>query len=131
HQSKEGLLNDQGFGVETDVTSTLIQTATRLAERLTAGTPTKTTGYLLFNPCSFSRKVPVELPLATTLLPAPAWASQKAQQGIDAVVEVPPLGFAWMPRAVEKGAKVRVPKQTIVEGTTLGNDFLIIEIDPQ
>lgn len=131
HQSKEGLLNDQGLGDETDFASTLNQMATRLAERLTTGVTTKTTGYLLFNPCSFSRKVPVELPLATTLLPAPAWASQKAQQGIDAVIEVPPLGFAWVPRTVEKGAKVRIPKQIIVEGTTLRNDSLIIEVDPQ
>src|SRR5262249_37083840 len=43
----------------------------------------------------------------------------------------PPLGFAWVPRAVERGAKVRVPKQAIAEGHSLRNEYLHVEIDPQ
>ncbi|HQR09210.1 MAG TPA: hypothetical protein PLN21_20480 [Gemmatales bacterium] len=124
------LLNDQGYGVEYDTSLNLKEIATTFAERLISGATSKAPGYLLFNPCSFSRKVPVQLPLATTLLPVPAWASQKGSEGIDAIVELPPLGFAWLPRSVEKGAKVRVPKHTIAEGTTLKNDYLIVEIDP-
>jgi hypothetical protein len=127
-KTSEALLIEHELAIRPS--SHLSEVASRFAERLTMGATAKIPGYLLFNPCSFSRKVPVQLPIATTLLPAPAWASQKASDGIDAIVELPPLGFAWLPRSVEKGAKVRVPKHTIVEGTTLKNDYLIIEVDP-
>lgn len=101
-----------------------------LTRRLISSAGARAPGYLCINTCSFSRKVPVQLANATTLLPAPAWASQKAEQGIDAVIEVPPLGFAWIPCAVEKGAKVRLPKATIVQGTMLQNDYIMLEVDP-
>lgn len=113
------------------VNAQLEQAANALATRLTRGVTTHASGYLLFNPCSFNRKVPVHLTRCTTLLPAPAFASQKADQGVDAVIELPPLGYAWVPAAVAKGAKVRIPKQPIVEGNTLRNDYLILEVDPQ
>lgn len=109
----------------------LHQTSARLTDRLLAGTTAQQPGYLLLNPCSFPRNVLVSLPKATTLLPAPALASQKAEQGIDAVVQLPPLGFAWVPLAVEKGAKVRLPRQPLTNGTVLQNDHLVLEIDPQ
>ncbi|MBL8824545.1 MAG: hypothetical protein JNJ77_18305 [Planctomycetia bacterium] len=88
------------------------------------------TGYLVINPCSFIRNVTVHLPEATTLLPAPALASQKAAKGIDAVIEVPAMGIAWVPRAVAKGELVRLPKNTVVQGTTLRNTHIIVEVDP-
>jgi hypothetical protein len=103
--------------------------ASRLAERLMRSSG-PAPGYLLFNPCSFTRKIAVRLPAARTLLPAPAWASQASEGGVEAVIETPPLGFAWVPRAVEKGAKVRMPKQAIVEGNSLRNEFLHVEVDP-
>jgi hypothetical protein len=87
-------------------------------------------GYLLLNPCSFSRQVRVNLPKATTLFPAPATASQKAEQGIDAILELPPFGYAWLPCSVEKGAKVRLPREVIATDHTLSNSHLIVEIDP-
>lgn len=102
-----------------------------LASRLMSPSSTKSPGYLIFNACSFARKASVQLPQASTLLPAPAWASQKAEQGIDAVIDVPALGFAWVPLAVEKGAKVRVPKTNLVQGAALQNDYLMLEIDPE
>lgn len=129
HKTRDELLREHDTADK--ASSILNEVASRFVHRLTSGATVRAPGYLLFNPCSFSRQVPVQLPLATTLLPAPAWASQKASEGIDAIVELPPLGFAWLPRSVEKGAKVRVPKHTLVEGTTLKNDYLIIEIDPQ
>lgn len=86
-------------------------------------------GYLVVNPCSFSRNIVVNLPEAQTLLPAPALASQKASQGIEAVLEVPAMGIAWVPYAVAKGDKVRLPRQNIVQGNTLRNSHIIVEID--
>lgn len=103
----------------------------RLAERLLSHASSQTPGYLIFNPCSFERRIPVYLEQATTLLPAPAGASQRDGSGISAVVEVPPLGFAWLPRSVEKGTKVRIPKNPIVDGNTLRNEYLQVEVDPQ
>ncbi|MFO0815530.1 MAG: hypothetical protein U0796_20120 [Gemmatales bacterium] len=90
----------------------------------------KQSGYLLLNPCSFTRQVHVHLPEASTLMPAPATASQKAEAGIDAIVELPPLGFAWLPHQVEKGAKVRMPKAVIAKENILQNGHLIVEVDP-
>jgi hypothetical protein len=126
-QARDQLLDSwQEGGAEELVTSE----AQRLAGRLLVQAPAKRPGYLVFNPCSFARRVAVGLPEASTLLPAPAWASQPGEAGIEAVIEVPPLGFAWVPQAVEKGAKVRVPKQPIVAGHSLRNEHVHVEVDP-
>ena len=66
----------------------------------------------------------------TTMLKAKRAVEKVLKEG-DAVIDLPPLGFAWVPRSVEKGAKVRLPKQSIVDGNTLRNDYLALEIDPQ
>ncbi|HMO36635.1 MAG TPA: hypothetical protein PKA06_11385, partial [Gemmatales bacterium] len=47
----------------------------------------------------------------------------------EAVVELPPLGYAWVPCAVAKGDKVRIPRQTLVEGQSLRNEHLQLDID--
>jgi alpha-mannosidase len=48
---------------------------------------------------------------------------------MDAVVEVPALGIAWVPFAVAKGDKVKIPRQNIVQGQGLRNSHLAVEID--
>jgi alpha-mannosidase len=109
----------------------LIEIKDRLAQRLLSHASSQSPGYLIFNPCSFERRIPFYLEEATTLLPAPAYASERCGAGTNAVVEVPPLGFAWLPRSVEKGTKVRIPKNPIVEGNTLRNEYLQVDVDPQ
>lgn len=114
-----------------ELSATLQERSQILAQRLVKKDAGKSPGYVLLNPCSFVRKVAVHLPTATTLLPAPAYSSQKADQGIDAVIELPPLGYAWVPLAVAKGDKIRLPKQNIVDGQRLRNEYVQLDIDPQ
>jgi hypothetical protein len=133
HDWSDGLL--QRWQADGEPASTGPETAdeikNRLAQRLLSHATAQTPGYLVFNPCSFQRRIPVHLEQATTLLPAPAYASQRDGSGISAAVEVPPLGFAWLPRGVEKGTKVRIPKNSIIDGNTLRNEYLQVDVDPQ
>jgi predicted RNA-binding Zn ribbon-like protein len=114
-----------------DSSATLLERTQQLSQRLAKKDAAKSPGYLLLNPCSFARKVVVNLATATTLLPNPAYSSQKAEQGIHAVIELPPCGYAWVPLAVAKGDKIRLPKQNIIDGQRLRNEYVQLDIDPQ
>ena len=105
--------------------------AERLTQLVMAGSTAANPGYLLFNACNFPRCLPVELSGVTTPLPAPARATQLNGDQARAVVEVPPLGYAWVPRAVPAGTKVSMPKLKMLDGLTLRNEYLEAEIDPQ
>src|SRR5262249_29153157 len=87
--------------------------------------------YLLLNPCNFPRRIGVELASIRTALPAPAKATQLGGEQAKVVVEVPALGFAWVPRGVPAGRKVPVPRGPLAEERLLRNEFLEAEVDPQ
>ena len=55
-------------------------------------------GYLVLNPCSFVRRVGVELPELTGLpsVGRPIYAAAEDAHSKHAVVDVPPLGFVWV-----------------------------------
>src|SRR5262249_2093868 len=63
-------------------------------------------GYLLLNPCSFIRRVALELPDVPAPLPlsGPLKACQVEGGAAKVVVEVPALGFAWVPRSAPGAA---------------------------
>src|SRR5262249_3302010 len=71
--------------------------AQALTERLLPRAPTETPGYMVLNPCSFTRRVALEVEGITTPLPltGPLKACQLDGDKARLVVEVPPLGFAW------------------------------------
>ncbi len=127
----EEALEQGGHPVAADLASLETEAASALAGRLLSRATDETPGYLVFNPCNFSRRVPVELSEARTLLPAPARASQIDGDRVRAVIDIPALGFAWVPRAVAAGAKVPKPRSQLADERILRNEFLQAEVDPQ
>ena len=87
--------------------------AEALARGIVATSPPATTGatggsrpgYLVFNPLNVPRRAAVILPeAALDLRPeGPLRAAQFTEDGVWAVVDLPALGFAWVPKAADLG----------------------------
>lgn len=109
------------------------QVAGTLAERLVARAATEQPGYLILNPCSFTRRVALELEGAANPLPVldPVKACQLDGDKLRVVVEVPALGFAWIPREGPKGTPPPVSRLRLADDRHVRNEFLEAEIDPQ
>lgn len=107
--------------------------ATALAARLTARGPGNTPGYLLLNPCSFPRRVAVELDGYRQPLPpgGPVKVCQLDGTLARAVVEVPPLGFTWLPRDPGSAGGVSHARMRLADERAVRNEFFEAEIDPQ
>src|SRR5205085_3988514 len=113
--------------LERQITTAL---AGRLQSRAAEGQP----GYLLLNPCGFARRAALELGPASRPLPiaGAVKACQLDDDKLRAVVEVPALGFAWLPREGPPGtapmaAKLRLGDQA---SNTIRNEFFEAEVDP-
>lgn len=130
-------LNDVEDRFETegaDPTPAMEQAVQALGKRLLARGQPGNEGWLVLNPCSFIRRVALELPGATGVVPigGPVKASQTDGDLARVVVEVPALGFAWVPKraqdpaAVSPAAKIRLADERSVR-----NEFFEAEIDPQ
>jgi alpha-mannosidase len=109
----------------------LHQVGEALARRLVARGTEGRTGFLVLNPCSFRRRVAIELPGAGSLAAGgPVKAYQVDGDTVLAVVEVPALGFAWVadgPGQTTGGThKLRMADERCVR-----NEFLEAEVDPQ
>jgi hypothetical protein len=129
------------------------QIAGSLAERLLARPQTQQPGWMLLNPCSFTRRLALELDAADLAalenFSADGRASSHANRaqgtpGADPVkavqvdgdklrlvAEIPPLGFAWLPKAVTRTgspghgkARMRLADERCVR-----NEFFEAEID--
>jgi hypothetical protein len=105
-----------------------------LADRLQARAQPNLPGYLLLNPCGFARRAALELGPASR--PLPVGGAVKACQldgdKLRAVVEVPALGFAWLPREGPPGtapmaARLRLGDQA---SNSIRNEFFEAEVDP-
>jgi hypothetical protein len=103
--------------------------AAALSDRLLTRAESKEPGFLIINPCSFRRMMCVELDGVQTPLPAPARATQLDGAKARVVVEVPALGFTWLPQAIAPGTKVAVPKGKLAEGRIVRNEYLVAEVD--
>jgi hypothetical protein len=126
-------LNQQG---PAEYTGRLIeveqQIAGTLAERLLARATAEQPGYLILNPCSFTRRVALELEGAAHPLPIldPVKACQLDGGKLRAVVDVPPLGFAWIPREGPKGTLPPAMRIRLADERHVRNEFFEAEIDP-
>ena len=113
--------------VQKDVMEAL---AGRLLSRATGTAP----GYLLINPCSFARRVALELDEVKSPLPigGPLKACQVGSGGekTKVVVEIPALGFAWLPQAGPPGTPAQTVKTKLADETHVRNEFFEVEIDP-
>lgn len=104
-----------------------------LVERLQARTERQEAGYLILNPCSFARRLALELDGAVHPLPIKdhVKACQIDGDGMKAVVEVPALGFCWLPRAGVPGTPPMPTRLRLADERCVRNEFFEAEIDAQ
>jgi hypothetical protein len=105
--------------------------AAKLAERLQIRAEEGRPGYLLLNPCAFTRRVALELDVEGVLpvegfLKAGQFDADKAR----IVAEVPPLGFAWIPSKGVPGTAAPRPRIRLADGNVVRNEYFEAEIDP-
>lgn len=109
------------------------QVTTRLADRLQSRAEPNRPGYMILNPCGFTRRVALELDGVKHPLPiGPAVkACQVDSDRMRAVIEVPALGFAWVPREGPPGTPLLALKMRMADAVsnTIRNDFFEVEID--
>jgi alpha-mannosidase len=107
--------------------------AKKLADRLQTRAVEGKPGLLLFNPCGFTRRVALELPGFRGPIPVvdPVKAAEFAGDLARLVVEVPPLGFAWVPREGPPGTPQPKMRMKLADGLTVRNEFLECDVDSQ
>lgn len=114
------------------LTALELQFAKPLADRLQVRAVENRPGYMILNSCGFARRVVVELNQQAGPVPVdgPVKACEFANGTLRAVVEVPGLGFAWLPKG---SASVAMPKMRIktAEATTVRNEYFEAELDPR
>ena len=105
--------------------------ARKLAERLQIRAEQNRPGYMLLNPCAFTRRVALELDV-DGVLPVEGFvkAAQFNADKARVVVEVPPLGFAWIPSHGVPGTTAHRPRIRMADGNTVRNEYFEAEIDP-
>ena len=107
------------------------EAAAALARRLTARGQANSPGYLVLNPCSFNRRVALELGGLSAAIPQSD--SVKASQFSDGVarivVEVPALGFAWFPREGPPGPPPPASRMRLADDRFVRNEYFEAEID--
>ena len=107
--------------------------AGRLAERILARSAEGQPGLLVLNPCNFTRRVTLELDHFPGPIPVvdPVKAAEFSGSTAKLVVEVPSLGFAWVPRKAPAGTPAPKARIKLAEGTAVRNEFLEADFDPQ
>jgi hypothetical protein len=105
--------------------------ARKLADRIQVRAAEGQPGYLVFNPCNFTRRVALELDDFGGPIPVadPVKAAEFSGRSARLVVEVPSLGFAWFPRP-SGGVAPPKPRLKTAEGAIVRNEFIEAEFDP-
>ena len=104
----------------------------QLADRLLRSGEPGRMGWLILNPCAFNRRVIVDIEGQNPLqIQGPVLASQAGENGpAKAVVEVPGLGFAWIPRQGTPGTVAPRQRLHLADERGTRNEFLEAEFDP-
>ncbi len=102
-----------------------------LAARLLRGAP-QSPGILMFNGCAFTRRVAFE---TTTInghlaLEGPVKAFGRDGNLSRVVVEVPAMGYAWIPRKGGDAKPVPRARMRLADEKSVRNEFFEAEIDP-
>jgi hypothetical protein len=109
------------------------QAAKPLADRLLSRAAPDRRGLLLLNPCAFARRVAVEREGFTAAPPVggPVRAAQLDGDKARLVVEVPALGFAWVPTdGATAGAPPARRGLRLADQLGVRNEFFEAEVDP-
>jgi hypothetical protein len=119
----------RGEGEETDLSSLEAHWAKKLADRIQVRSADGQPGLMVFNPCSFTRRVALEVDDFRGAIPVadPVKAAEFNGSVAKLVVEVPAFGFAWVPR-VGTAAPAK-PRLKLAEGLTVRNEFIECDID--
>jgi hypothetical protein len=123
---------ETGSATEAEIQELLQETGSLLAGRLLARAPDQPPGYLVLNPCSFARRVTLELPAVEHPFPlaGPVKACQVDGEKTRLVVEVPALGFSWIPRSGSPGTPAMAARLRLADAHHVRNEFFEAEIDP-
>jgi alpha-mannosidase len=102
--------------------------ARRIAGEATAGRP----GYLVLNPIGVARRARVLLADATPDLhpEGPLRVAQYTEEGVWAIVDLPPFGYAWIPRESKPDRLVASSSVVSIRDRTLSNESMTVSIDP-
>jgi hypothetical protein len=113
--------------IETQVTQAL-------ADRLQVRSQPNQPGWMLLNPCAFARRIALELDPGKHPLPIEGIikACQLDADKMRAVIEVPALGFAWIPREGPAGTPPMKGRMKLGDAPTftIRNEFFEAEVDP-
>jgi hypothetical protein len=106
--------------------------ARKLADRLQIRAADHQPGFLLLNPCAFTRRVALELDGVSgpLVVEGPLKAAQFDADKARVVAEVPPLGFAWVPSKGPAGLPAPKPRIRMADGNTVRNEYFEAEVDP-
>ena len=107
--------------------------AIALADRLQARAAPNQPGYMILNPCGFARRAALDLDGGQHPLPIGGIVKACQLEGgkLRAVIEIPALGFAWLPREGPPGTPPMTAKMRLGDPTsnTIRNDFFEVEVD--
>ena len=97
----------------------------------TNGAELHRSGYMVFNPLCVPRRVSVVLPdAAIDLRPeGPLRAAQFTEDGVYAVVDLPPFGFAWVPKESNTGLAPATVGSSYARGRQIRTESVEIEFD--
>jgi Glycosyl hydrolases family 38 N-terminal domain len=122
---------ESGLALTADeLTAPQSQAAAALARRLCARGQENNPGYLVLNPCAFARRVTLELPNVAPSVGGAIKACQVDGMTTRLVLEVPSLGFAWVPRSSPTPASPPA-RMRLADDRCVRNEFLEAEVDPQ
>ncbi len=106
-----------------------------LTSRLQSRATSSPAGTMLLNPCGFARRAAVELPVGSRPLPitGAVKACQLDADSLKVVVEIPALGFCWLPKEGPAGTAPMSAKMRLADAPThtIRNEFFEAEVDPQ
>lgn len=106
-----------------------------LAGRIVGGSTSTadaaTQGYLFINTLGIPRRVAVSLPEASPDLrpDGPLRAAQLTDEGVFAVVELAPFGYAWIPATTDPARPAAASGAVAARGHELRNESITVEVD--
>lgn len=104
-----------------------------LADRLQSRATPNQPGYMILNPCGFARRAAIDVEGGKHPLPIGGIvkACQLDNGRLRAVIEVPALGFAWIPREGPPGTPAMTQKLRMADApsNTIRNDAYEVEVD--
>jgi hypothetical protein len=124
--------SETGENTDGELAQVLTELGQALSDRLLANAPGSQQGFLLINPCSFARRVPLEVDGVTAPLPitGPLKACQMEGPGAKLIVEVPALGYSWIPNHGLQGTLPMGSRMRLADERHVRNEYFEAEVDP-